>query len=65
MLVGIPRPDKMGSLAAEHAAVVVGAGPGGLSAIASLLDGGVAPIVWVDRVFRGGKLNEDYREISS
>jgi cation diffusion facilitator CzcD-associated flavoprotein CzcO len=51
---------------AEHyEAVIIGAGPGGLAAAAALLDSGLTQILWVDRRFRGGTLNENYREISS
>lgn len=46
-------------------AIVVGAGPGGLSTTAALLDTGVKNILWVDRDFTGGRLNTLYREISS
>lgn len=45
--------------------VVVGAGPGGLATLAALLDAGLKNILWVDTKFRGGRLNELYREISS
>lgn len=53
-------------MANEHQfdAVIIGAGPGGLAAAAGLLDGGVSSICWVDRTFKGGRLNELYREIS-
>ncbi|OCF41282.1 hypothetical protein I317_04940 [Kwoniella heveanensis CBS 569] len=46
-------------------AVIIGAGPGGLATIISLIDGGLRNILWVDRSFGGGRLNELYREISS
>jgi cation diffusion facilitator CzcD-associated flavoprotein CzcO len=49
----------------HYEAVIIGAGPGGLAAAAALLDCGVRRILWVDRGFRGGTLNECYREISS
>ncbi|WWD20516.1 hypothetical protein CI109_104992 [Kwoniella shandongensis] len=49
----------------HYNAIVVGAGPGGLATIVSLLDGGLTSILWVDRKFGGGRLNELYREISS
>ncbi|KAK8850334.1 hypothetical protein IAR55_004251 [Kwoniella newhampshirensis] len=49
----------------SYNAIVVGAGPGGLATIVSLLDGGLTSILWVDRTFGGGRLNELYREISS
>lgn len=46
-------------------AIVVGAGPGGLSSTAALLDTGMREVLWVDRDFTGGRLNTLYREISS
>jgi cation diffusion facilitator CzcD-associated flavoprotein CzcO len=49
----------------EYEAVVIGAGPGGLSTAAALLDTGITRILWVDREFTGGRLNTMYREISS
>lgn len=52
-------------LVEHYEAVIIGAGPGGLAAAAALLDGGLRRILWVDRRFRGGTLNENYREISS
>ncbi|WRT70467.1 uncharacterized protein IL334_007465 [Kwoniella shivajii] len=49
----------------RYEAVIVGAGPGGISTIISLLDAGIRSICWIDRSFGGGRLNELYREISS
>lgn len=49
----------------QYESVVIGAGPGGLSTVAALLDTGVTSILWVDREFTGGRLNTLYREISS
>ncbi|WVR08418.1 hypothetical protein IAU60_005473 [Kwoniella sp. DSM 27419] len=48
-----------------YQAIIVGAGPGGLATVLSLLDAGLTDILWVDRTFGGGRLNELYREISS
>jgi cation diffusion facilitator CzcD-associated flavoprotein CzcO len=48
-----------------YEAIVVGAGPGGLSTTAALLDTGIKRILWIDRDFQGGRLNTLYREISS
>ncbi|KAH9449777.1 hypothetical protein MJO29_010604 [Puccinia striiformis f. sp. tritici] len=45
--------------------VVVGAGPAGLTAVATLIDNGVTRIAWVDDSFVGGRLGEKYREIPS
>ncbi|ORX41235.1 pyridine nucleotide-disulfide oxidoreductase-domain-containing protein [Kockovaella imperatae] len=55
----------MGSHRANYDAIVVGAGPGGLAAVSSLLDAEVQSILWIDKSFQGGRLNEFYREISS
>ncbi|PYI31203.1 hypothetical protein BP00DRAFT_371445 [Aspergillus indologenus CBS 114.80] len=46
-------------------AVVVGAGPGGMSTVAALLDAGAQKVLWVDPAWQGGRLNSLYREISS
>ncbi|POW19577.1 hypothetical protein PSHT_04502 [Puccinia striiformis] len=43
--------------------VVVGAGPAGLTAVATLIDHGVTRIAWIDDSFVGGRLGEKYREI--
>jgi cation diffusion facilitator CzcD-associated flavoprotein CzcO len=48
-----------------YEAIVVGAGPGGLSTTAALLDTGIKRILWIDMDFKGGRLNTLYREISS
>lgn len=48
-----------------HDAIVIGAGPGGLSTTTALLDTGIKSVLWVDRDFKGGRLNTMYREISS
>ncbi|KAL7422646.1 hypothetical protein Q5752_001937 [Cryptotrichosporon argae] len=48
-----------------YAAAVVGAGPGGLAAVCGLLDRRAGRVLWVDRSWAGGRLNERYREISS
>ncbi|PYH42869.1 uncharacterized protein BP01DRAFT_302460 [Aspergillus saccharolyticus JOP 1030-1] len=46
-------------------AVVVGAGPGGMSSVAALLDAGARKLLWIDPNWHGGRLNGLYREISS
>ena len=61
----LPIATRVMSQGVEYSAIVVGAGPGGLAAVASLLDAQIASILWVDRTFQGGRLNEIYREISS
>lgn len=49
----------------SYEAAVIGAGPGGLSTVAALLDTGITRILWIDKEFGGGRLNTLYREISS
>ncbi|WWC98804.1 hypothetical protein V866_005697 [Kwoniella sp. B9012] len=52
-------------LSRSYKAIVIGAGPGGLAVMKSLLDVGLSKIYWIDKSFKGGRLNELYREISS
>ncbi|KAK0628497.1 pyridine nucleotide-disulfide oxidoreductase-domain-containing protein [Bombardia bombarda] len=57
------------NFARQHhvAAVVVGGGPAGVAAVGNLLmhiDRG-AKVAWVDNAFRGGRINEKYREVPS
>jgi len=47
----------------EYRAVVVGAGPGGIAAVGNLLEQKKSPILWVDDLFQGGRLNKYYREV--
>jgi alpha-1,3/alpha-1,6-mannosyltransferase len=44
-------------------AVVVGAGPAGVAVVGNLLEQKKAPILWVDDLFQGGRLNKYYREV--
>lgn len=46
-------------------AAVVGAGPGGLTAVANLLDQGAAKIAWIDPSFKAGRVGDQYREVPS
>ena len=46
-------------------AVVVGAGPGGLTCVSNLLDQGLSKICMVDPAFNAGRINEKYREVPS
>ncbi|WPH01761.1 Pyridine nucleotide-disulfide oxidoreductase [Acrodontium crateriforme] len=50
---------------AKYAAVVVGAGPAGVTCVGNLLERKVEPILWVDPSFNGGRVNEKYREVPS
>jgi hypothetical protein len=46
-------------------AVVVGAGPAGITVVGNLLEHGQNPLVWVDPSFRAGRVNAQYREVPS
>lgn len=48
-----------------YEAVVVGAGPAGITAVGNLLENRVEPILWVDDAFDGGRVNKYYREVPS
>ncbi|KAK5136191.1 hypothetical protein LTR08_004028 [Meristemomyces frigidus] len=50
---------------AKYAAVVVGAGPAGITCVGNLLERKVEPILWVDDAFNGGRVNSKYREVPS
>jgi alpha-1,3/alpha-1,6-mannosyltransferase len=47
----------------KYEAVVVGAGPAGVAVVGNLLEQKKSPILWVDEVFEGGRLNKYYREV--
>lgn len=47
----------------KYAAVVVGAGPAGVAVVGNLLEQKKAPILWVDDIFQGGRLNKYYRAV--
>lgn len=49
----------------KYEAVVVGAGPAGICAVGNLLEQKREPILWVDDVMSGGRLNKYYREVPS
>ena len=48
-----------------YAAVVVGAGPAGVTCVGNLLERKIEPILWVDDRFNGGRVNAKYREVPS
>ncbi|KAK4495335.1 hypothetical protein PRZ48_013666 [Zasmidium cellare] len=48
-----------------YEAVVVGAGPAGITAVGNLLDARIDRILWVDDEFDGGRVNKYYREVPS
>jgi len=47
----------------KYEAVVVGAGPAGVAVVGNLLEQNRKPILWVDDLFQGGRLNKYYREV--
>lgn len=49
----------------KYEAVVVGAGAGGIGVVGNLLELQKGPILWVDELFDGGRLNKRYREVPS
>jgi hypothetical protein len=49
----------------QFEAVVVGAGPAGVTAVGNLLENRIAPILWVDDAFDGGRVSKYYREVPS
>ncbi|ORY67168.1 pyridine nucleotide-disulfide oxidoreductase-domain-containing protein [Pseudomassariella vexata] len=46
-------------------AVIIGAGPAGLTAASSLIDAGLSRICMVDPTFTAGRIHEKYREVPS
>jgi hypothetical protein len=55
----------MSSRHTPYEAVVVGAGPAGITCVGNLLERQLAPILWVDDRFDGGRINRLYREVPS
>ena len=49
----------------KYDAVVVGAGPAGITCVGNLLERNLAHILWVDDGFDGGRINKMYREVPS
>jgi len=47
----------------RYAAVVVGAGPAGITVMGNLLERNLGPVLWVDDGFNGGRVNRSYREV--
>lgn len=56
---------RMHSSDRKYEAVVVGAGAGGIGVVGNLLELQKGPILWVDELFDGGRLNRRYREVPS
>ena len=55
----------MASTPKQYDAVVIGAGPGGLTCASNLLDQGLSKICLIDPRFTAGRINERYREVPS
>lgn len=49
----------------QYEAIVVGAGPAGVTCLGNLLERKLSPILWVDDGFDGGRVNRMYREVPS
>ena len=49
----------------RYDAVVIGAGPGGLTAASNLIDHGFERLCIIDPSFTGGRINDRYREVPS
>lgn len=47
----------------RYAAVVVGAGPAGITVVGNLLEQNIGHILWVDDSFTAGRVNHAYREV--
>lgn len=47
----------------KYEAVVIGAGPAGIAAVGNLLEQKKEPILWVDDVMSGGRLDKYYRKV--
>lgn len=56
---------RMYSSDRKYEAIVVGAGAGGIGIVGNLLELHRTPILWVDDLFDGGRLNKHYREVPS
>lgn len=56
---------RMYSSDRKYEAIVVGAGAGGIGVVGNLLELRRTPILWVDELFDGGRLNKHYREVPS
>jgi hypothetical protein len=49
----------------QYEAVVVGAGPAGITCVGNMLERQLSNILWVDDSFNGGRINRLYREVPS
>lgn len=49
----------------QHEAVVVGAGPAGITCVGNMLERQLSSVLWVDESFNGGRINRMYREVPS
>lgn len=63
--VGAAQFYNMADAEERYAAVVVGAGAAGITAVGNLLEQKIEPILWVDDSFVAGRVNTHYREVMS
>lgn len=49
----------------KYDAIVIGAGPGGLTCASNLLDQGLSRVCMIDEKFTAGRINDKYREVPS
>ncbi|POS85490.1 hypothetical protein EPUL_001991 [Erysiphe pulchra] len=49
----------------KYEAIVVGAGPAGITVVGNLIEQKKTPILWIDDEFQGGRLHKCYREVPS
>lgn len=64
-VVSISQSRRASTQSGPYEAVVVGAGPGGITAVGNLLEQRIEPVLWVDNEFDGGRMNKYYREVPS
>lgn len=57
--------EKIQSYEKRYGAVVIGSGPAGIAVVGNLLEEEKGPVLWVDHLFDGGRLNQKYREVPS
>nr|POE90168.1 hypothetical protein CFP56_20635 [Quercus suber] len=63
--ISLRSATTMSAASDTYEAVVVGAGPAGVTCVGNLLERKVEPILWVDDSFNGGRVNNYYREVPS
>ncbi|CAK3787144.1 uncharacterized protein RCC_00706 [Lecanosticta acicola] len=64
-VVSFTQSRRASTNSGPYEAVVVGAGPAGITAVGNLLESRIEPVLWVDDAFNGGRVNKYYREVPS